>query len=230
MLQQSSTMDTTSTESDAPTRYNGATAEALVSDAPTNHNGAAATAEASIAVLDFVTNLQSKEPVKSIGHPKGTTAAAAMSLKQRTELATKEAADWLANIYKKSKSKKHLMKDLLSEAIEAAKKKHFLPEDTTICTGTIRQRVKRNGNSGHVGQTSPMVQVEPYLVELIIKLAEIRQPITTSQALQLANSLIKGKSIQKQIIEWKTHNCRAFKSAEGKIELGEGNWRSFLKR
>ncbi len=228
MLQQSSTMDTTSTESDAPTtRYNGATAEALVSDAPTNHNGAAATAEASIAVLDFVTNLQSKEPVKSIGRPKGTTAAAAVLLKQQTELATKEAADWLANIYKKSKSKKRLTKGLLSEAIEAAKIKHFLPEDTTICTGTIRQRVKRNSNSGHVGQTSPMVQVEPYLVELIIKLAEMRYPITTSQGLQLANSLIKGKTIQKQKIEWKTHNCRAFKSAEGKIELGEGYWRSF---
>jgi hypothetical protein len=92
MPHQSSTMDTRCTESNAPTtHYNGATAKALVPDAPTNHDGATATAEASITVLDFVANLQSKGPVKSIGHPKGTiaAAAAAMSLEQRIELATK---------------------------------------------------------------------------------------------------------------------------------------------
>ncbi len=100
MLQKSSTMDTTSTESDEPTtRYNGATANALVSDAPTNHNAATATSEASIAVLDFVMNLQSKGPLKSIGRPKG------MVLEQQIELVTKEAADWLANIYKKVRVK-----------------------------------------------------------------------------------------------------------------------------
>jgi hypothetical protein len=67
-----------------------------------------------------------------------------------------------------------------------------------------------------------MAHVEPYLVELTIKLAEMRQPITTSQGLQLANPFIKGKSIQKHITDWKTHNCHAFKSGEREIELGEG--------
>jgi hypothetical protein len=58
-------------------------------------------------------------------------------------------------------------------------KKHSLPKDITICTGIIRKRVKRNRNSGQVGQTSPMQDIEPYL----IKLAEMRQPITTAQGL-----------------------------------------------
>ncbi len=40
-----------------------------------------------------------------------------------------------------------------------------------------------------------MLEVEPYLMELIIKLADMRTPITTSQGLQLANSLIKGTSV-----------------------------------
>jgi hypothetical protein len=34
-------------------------------------------------------------------------------------------------------------------------------------------------------------------VELIKKLADMRNPITTSQGLQLASSLIEGKSVQK---------------------------------
>jgi hypothetical protein len=53
------------------------------------------------------------------------------------------------------------------------------------------------------GAYSPMLEVEPYLVELIIKLAEMRTPITTSQGLQLANSLIKGTSVEEQVIKWK---------------------------
>jgi len=42
-----------------------------------------------------------------------------------------------------------------------------------------------------------MEDVEPYLVELIKKLAKMRTPITTSQGLELANSLIKGQLLKK---------------------------------
>jgi hypothetical protein len=35
------------------------------------------------------------------------------------------------------------------------------------------------------GAYSPMLEVEPYLMELIIKLADMRTPITTSQGLSL---------------------------------------------
>jgi hypothetical protein len=51
----------------------------------------------------------------------------------------------------------------------------------------------------------------------------MRQPITTSQSLQLANSLISGTPIKKKI-EWKSRNCYAFKNGNGKAELSEGNW------
>jgi hypothetical protein len=40
-----------------------------------------------------------------------------------------------------------------------------------------------------------MEDIEPYLVELIKKLADMRTPITTSQGLQLANLLIEGKLV-----------------------------------
>jgi hypothetical protein len=42
---------------------------------------------------------------KSIGRPKGTTAAAGISLVNRVELATKEGAEWLAKVYKKVRTK-----------------------------------------------------------------------------------------------------------------------------
>jgi hypothetical protein len=89
------------------------------------------------------TNLNGTATAKNIGRPKGSTVAAGISLIQRIELATKEATDWLANNLKKQRSKKqHAEKGLLNEVIEAAKKKHCLPDDIVISTATVRQRVK----------------------------------------------------------------------------------------
>jgi hypothetical protein len=59
-----------------------------------------------------------------------------------------------------------------------------------ICYRTVQQRVKWNRNRGHVGQTSPIL-----VVEIIFKMAEIRQ-ITTTQGLQLVKSLINGTSMK----------------------------------
>jgi predicted ATP-grasp superfamily ATP-dependent carboligase len=61
----------------------------------------------------------------------------------------------------------------------------------------VRQRLKRGRNNGYVGHETLMEDVEPYLVELIKKLAKMRTPITTSQGLELANSLIKGQLLKK---------------------------------
>jgi hypothetical protein len=43
-----------------------------------------------------------------------------------------------------------------------------------------------------------MFEVEPYLAELIIKLADMRTPIGISQGLQLASSIIKGMSVEEK--------------------------------
>jgi hypothetical protein len=74
-----------------------------------------------------------------------------------------------------------------------------------------------------------MEAVEPYLVELIKKLADMRTPITTSQGLQLANSLIEGKEIQKKLEKWKSKYCQAYKK-NGKLQLGQMYWKNFMKR
>jgi hypothetical protein len=73
-----------------------------------------------------------------------------------------------------------------------------IPNDIIISENTVRQRVKRGTKCGHVGQKSPMEDVEPYLIELIKKLASMRTPITTAQGLALTDSLIEGKFTEKK--------------------------------
>jgi hypothetical protein len=72
-----------------------------------------------------------------------------------------------------------------------------------------------------------MEDVEPYLVELIKKLAAMSTPITTSQGLELlklANFLIEGQST-----EQKTKYFHGYKF-NGCAKLGKTYWKNFLKR
>jgi hypothetical protein len=64
-----------------------------------------------------------------------------------------------------------------------------------------------------------MMEIEPYLVELIIKLASMRMPITSSQGLELTNSSITGTSNEDNVIAWKK-NCSAF-HVKGAKKLGK---------
>jgi hypothetical protein len=62
-----------------------------------------------------------------------------------------------------------------------------------------------------------MSQIEPYLVELILKLSDMRTPFTISQGFQIANSLINGTSIEKCLSfrNMQNKHCKASKGAMG---------------
>ena len=81
---------------------------------------------------------------------------------------------------------------------------------------------------------SPMIEVKPYIVEMIGQLAKMRQPITCRQVLELANSLVEGKSIMTKLNDWRRKQCSTFKQIhkEGadSILLGPGYWRGFMQR
>jgi hypothetical protein len=52
-----------------------------------------------------------------------------------------------------------------------AKLKYDLDADVVLLTETVRQRVIDRGSmSGHVGKSSLMAHIEPYLVDLILQL------------------------------------------------------------
>ena len=56
-----------------------------------------------------------------------------------------------------------------------------------------------------------MLAVEPYLIELCIKLAGLRVPITIGQGLELANSLLDGTSVLDLVNVLRTKHCTAFR-------------------
>jgi hypothetical protein len=59
-----------------------------------------------------------------------------------------------------------------------------------------------------------MTEIEPYLVELIIKLSSMCMPITSSHGLGLANSLIAGTANKEKVIAWKKKTVLLFESTE----------------
>jgi hypothetical protein len=177
---------------------------------------------------DVVTS--KKTTAQQGGRPKGTTEAATKELERNIELATQESVLLFKEKRKENRSsKKRLRYGLLDDIIKSAKKKFSVPDDVTIRKDCIRQRVKRNSSSNQAGQQSPMIEIEPYLVELIIKLSSMRMPITSSQGLELANSLIAGTSTERKVVEWKKKNCAAFR-VNGTNKLGKGYWQAFLRR
>jgi hypothetical protein len=54
-----------------------------------------------------------------------------------------------------------------------------------------------------------MAAFEPYFVEIILQLAQMRCPITVGTGLHLAILLIKGTTIARDLAEWKLkHNIQ----------------------
>ena len=80
----------------------------------------------------------------------------------------------------------------------------------------------------HVGSTSPMLQVEAHLLDLILKLAAMNQLITPTEGLALANSLIEGTSMKEKLKEWKkTHIAHQYIDSDSRI-LMKKSWSNFF--
>jgi hypothetical protein len=152
--------------------------------------------------------------------------ANSLDCKARIEAATVEAVRDFETQQAIAKQKAtRLQKGQLTVIIVECKSKHGIEESVDINAATIRQRIKRNTVSSLKGTKSPMADIEPYLVSLILQLANMRIPITTAQGLQLCNSIIKGTKFQRTICEFQKNNLRSVTN-----ELGPGYWQGFLKR
>ena len=115
-------------------------------------------------------------------------------------------------------------KGVIAEIISQCSEKYNLPLSVEIQAGTVKQRLKRKSQKGIQGPATPMQHIEPYIVSIIIQLANMCIPISTSQGLQLCNSIINGTRFKDEVNEFKKHNCRSATQ-----ELGRGYWRGFLK-
>ena len=85
------------------------------------------------------------------------------------------------------------------------KRTNNLPENVVIHESTIRKRLTRgttlsNGVGGH---TSPLLDLEPTFVSIIVHMARIFQCLTPVQALNLINGMINMVTVQKKLIAFK---------------------------
>jgi len=161
------------------------------------------------------------------GRPKGTTSLAVLDERKRYEEATREAVKEFQKIKDQVRSKKkRLPKGSLTEIISNCMDKYDLHStDYSINAKSIRQRLLRKTKSHTHGPKSPLSEIEPYIVSLILQLADMRVPLTTNQGLQLCNSIIQGTKYEKYVEDFKENNLRTVTK-----ELGPGYWRGFMKR
>jgi hypothetical protein len=115
-----------------------------------------------------------------------------------TQQAIKQKATWLK-------------KGQLMVIIADCKSKHGIEESVDINAGTIRQRIKRNTVRSLKGTNSPMADIEPYLVSLILQLANVQVPNTTAQGLQLCSSTIKVTKFQRTICDFQQKSQGSYK-------------------
>ena len=120
----------------------------------------------------------------------------------------------------------------LDGMITAAKGELGIPPDVAISMNTILSRIRRKRTVNvvpHAGTSSPMLKVEPILVQLCIQIGRIGQPVKPDNFLALANSLIKGKEIEKEVIKFKAKHCGYDINSES-ANLGQAYFRGFMNR
>ena len=125
-----------------------------------------------------------------------------------------------------------LTKGRLNEIIQSVTKKRNLTVDQIISPEAIRQRSKRNQviTNGHNGPVSPLHDIEPMLVELMIQLCRMRQPLTVGNCKDLINAVIKDTPTQQRLVEWKKQHSHYSGIIEDDGQVGDGYWRAFLVR
>ena len=140
----------------------------------------------------------------------------------KNEIACKFAA-----VRKTARHGKRMRKGQLEEIIQQVKAHKGIKSD--ILPSAIRRRLEFNSlRSHHVAdeQISPLLQMEPTVVEIIRQMARIRQCLTPSKGLQLVNSLLKGTKLQQDLIGYKEND----NSNNVTSTVGRGYWRNFMKR
>ena len=146
------------------------------------------------------------------GRPTGATAAAVRDVGQRHEIATREICDLYAVAQENFKdANRRVNNGTLAMIITEAKARNGLPEETFMNRSTIVNRVSQKIGHQH-GRVITMLAIEPYMVELIHQLAQMRNPISVSDGLRLANSLISGTKIGDSVNSWRQTHSSAYRS------------------
>ena len=84
-------------------------------------------------------------------------------------------------------------KGILQSIIEEVKDAYGVIENSN--TNTVSSRIKRKNITAFNASThSPIETAEKYMAEAIIQMAKIKSPLSISACIQLADSMIEGRS------------------------------------
>jgi hypothetical protein len=106
--------------------------------------------------------------------------------------------------------------------------KHGLEENSLHAHHqTISSRIRNQNPSGlgHL-QKSPMLELEPVLVDYVERLSEIGMPLNREGVINLAISMIAGQPMEEKVFAWKKAHCHFY---EGQPLLGISWYHCFIQ-
>jgi hypothetical protein len=133
------------------------------------------------------------------------------------------------------KQKEGLVRDdSFKNIVSDVREKMNLPENFEIKKVTVRRRILRKKTlvEAHEcmgGLDTPLAEIEPSLVEIILCMSKLRQSLTTNQITQLVNSCIDGTVHQRNLIAFKKR--QKIDQTDDKLgKVGVNYTRGFLTR
>jgi hypothetical protein len=167
--------------------------------------------------------------LKKRGRQFGTTIVAKYKAKEKisncineiTKLFVKEQEDRLND-------NKQCPNLFLDQLIVSKWTEYGLDPSERVASGTIRSRVQRGKYCCQHRGTPPILphEVEKVIADTMLVMSKIRQPLSVTETIEFANSLIEKVEFTDQIKKWKSIRGLPLDSAP----LGWGWWRGFSKR
>jgi hypothetical protein len=104
----------------------------------------------------------------------------------------------------------------------------------SINIGTVRRILcKRSIVVSPKGPTSPMAGIDMLLISTVLEMESNREPLSVSEGLELANSLIRDTVYQSDLVKWKQDNLgrsQSFRDPKHTGRLGPNYWSGFPRR
>ncbi len=137
------------------------------------------------------------------GRPKGSRVKARNEKTNKMKAILVEAATMIITC--KGESNERLGRHAKKEILRLLEVKHGLEENSLDAyLDTIKSRVRTKNPSGlGKSQTLPMLDLEPLLVDYVVRLSEIGMPLNREGVIKLAISMITGQPMEEKVIAWK---------------------------
>ena len=225
----------TAIEVEAPNANAAATAidrDTAAAAIDTNAATAAINTNAAAAANDVEATEDDSRNVNRGGRPKGSTNENMRELKRIQKVALNYASNEAFRVKQGflSQGFERIPKGTYDKIVKKVEEKFSLKEGS-LNKQTLLTRVKR-GNLSATGRglNSPMIALEAHFLDTILELAAMRQPVTTTDAVSLINSMVSTSNLSNEIVEWKKKHLPGDFESDESAHLGKKYWQNFKKR